>query len=199
MDQQSPQTAKTPSSSIRPLPKQHHRNRRKHNLQIKQQRLILDVVEIQKNHFLESDMTSAGNLPESCDPGLEFFPVLDRLPEFRFLFHFLKILHRQRSGSNETHVTLEYVQKLRELVDTITANESTNLRPTGIILHLEEGAVSFVVVIEAILQFIGVLDHATEFVKIENLSAFYGTPLLLEEDRTTRFPVYCQRRYDKYR
>ena len=62
-DQQSPQTAKTPSPLIRPLPEQHHRNGREHDLQIKEHRLILCVVEIEKDHFTKTDMASSGDLP----------------------------------------------------------------------------------------------------------------------------------------
>src|SRR3990172_7311928 len=192
MDQQSPQTAKTPSSSIRPLPKQHHRNRRKHNLQIKQQRLILDVVKIQKNHFLESDMTSAGNLPESRHSRLEFFAIFDGLPEFPLLFHFVKVFDRERPGSDEAHVAFQDIEKLGKLVYAVSTNEPTDLRPSRIILHLEQRAVGLVVIEEAFLKLIGVLDHATELVEIENLSPFYRASLLLEENGATGLHEYCQ-------
>ena len=52
-------------SSVCAFPEQNDGYSCKHDLEVKEQRLVLDVIEIQKNHFLESDMTSAGNLPES--------------------------------------------------------------------------------------------------------------------------------------
>ena len=61
--QQFSQTSKHPLSSIRPLPEQHHRNRCKENLQIEEHRLILCVVEIEKDHFTKTDMASSGDLP----------------------------------------------------------------------------------------------------------------------------------------
>lgn len=51
------------------LPKQHNRDCREQDFEIKQHRMILDIVKIEQHHLAESQVTPCRDLPEAGDAG----------------------------------------------------------------------------------------------------------------------------------
>jgi len=89
---------------IRALSKQHDGDRCEENLEVKEERLILYVVEIKEDHLSEPKMTAAANLPEARDARLDGVPTLQGQPEFCAAGVFLEIVDGEWARTDEAHL-----------------------------------------------------------------------------------------------
>src|SRR5918997_5876343 len=72
-----------------------------YDLHVERERPVLYVVEVQTNHLLEGELRTAADLPVACHPrdGPE--------PSLVGLLHPQEVTHRQRSRTDQAHLSLE--------------------------------------------------------------------------------------------
>src|SRR5208282_3738975 len=151
------------------------------NFQIKPQRPVINVFEVEPHPLLKvRDLVASADLPEAGDAGLHAqAAAVGQVVETSYL------VHRQRTRTHEAHFTAQDIEELRQFVEAVTAEPFANARDARVIGHLEDGAAHFVHRRQFVFELLGVGDHGAEFVKRERHTTEAGA-LLLEEDRTWR-------------
>src|SRR5690606_32489723 len=94
----------------------------------------------------------------------------------------LGVFKHMRAGTNDTHVALQYVQKLRQFIKTGTSQEGTNPSDSTIVAR------------GLFIVTFNINPHAAEFITLKRLVVSSGA-LLLEQDRTRTF-TFDQERYN---
>lgn len=150
---------------------------------IKQDRLVLGVIQIQKNHLPKTKVTSSGNLPESCHTRFSLRPVPEISAEMIPLLQEFEIKNRQRAGPDKAHLALKNIEELWQFVNTVAAYEPADFGEARVVLDLEQRAVGFIQVNKAFLDFISLVEHTPEFVKFKRLITVAKRPLLCEKHR----------------
>src|SRR5207253_6082595 len=103
-------------------PAEDRRNRAQQDLQIEPRRPVVDILEIELHPAVEVDLVAAADLPQTRQSRLHrqppaMPPVVRR--------HFLR---NRRPRADETHVALEHVPELRELVERELAQHAADRR-----------------------------------------------------------------------
>ena len=92
-------------------PQKNNREGSKQDLEVEEQRPIVDVQEVELHPFVEIDLVAAGHLPQACDVGFyrEAAALLSSV--------FLDLFGKRRPGAHKTHIPFENVPKLGPLID----------------------------------------------------------------------------------
>ena len=73
---------------------------------------MIDIFEIELHPLLKRKIAAPGNLPQACQARLN--AEASFLPRY---FHAHRIAYRQRPWADDTHVTQQNVNELRQLID----------------------------------------------------------------------------------
>jgi len=134
---------------------------------------VLDVLTIEPEHVVESQVAPARDLPQPgdarCDP--ETAVVMGVVA-----FH---LPGQRRPGSDHAHVAPEHVDELGELVQAPGAQEGAHPGHPGVVPHLEEVALGFRLALELCQPLLGVVHHGAELEHLE-VGAVASHPLLAE-------------------
>ena len=87
----------------------------------------------------------------------------------------LEFVHGGRPGAHEAHIANQDIVELGQLVQAGLAEESSHFGHTGIVFHLEHGAVHLILRHQLFLAFLRVRGHGAEFVQIEIASVLTHT------------------------
>src|SRR5262245_22628199 len=124
--------------SIRPAPPNDRWKRTEQNAQVKRQAPVLHIINIEKHHFVKSEVAATAHLPETGDAWAGGQPLL--VP-FLVLFH---LLGQIGARANQAHLPAHYVVDLREFIQAEATEKTTNARSSRVIAQLEERAAGFV-------------------------------------------------------
>lgn len=150
---------------VRALMAQHRANRPEEQHDVTQHGPILHISDIQCLGFLLTQVGPAGYLPGAGDTGLHQHAGGIQLV---VLGHFLR---QRRTRTDHAHVTPEYIQELRKLVNRVFTNELAHLGDSGVILHLEDEPIRLPGLLRQLcLHLVGVHHHGTEFDHLERLT-----------------------------
>src|SRR5687768_12924479 len=92
------------------------------------------------------------------------------------------ISHRQWSRTDQTHVAVEHIEELRQLIDTETSQEFTHTGNTRILFDLERRAIDFIKMLNHVLLVIRPVNHCAKFQNFET-PLIQANPLLRKEYR----------------
>src|SRR5208282_1718712 len=77
------------------------------------------------------------------------------------------VIQRMRPGSNHAHLAFQDVPQLWKLVQTVTAQQSSDTRDSRIVGDLEEWPRSLIVLSECVFQIVGIPHHGAKLVAME--------------------------------
>src|SRR5712692_6779812 len=100
--------------------REHGGNGPKHDLEVQADGPIADVVQIEANHVFERDLAPSADLPEAGHPGHRLKSA--ELP----LLVLVDLGWERRSWADQTHVTAQDVEQLRQLIETEAAKEAAH-------------------------------------------------------------------------
>ena len=123
------------------------------------------------NHPIEPCRIAVSNLPPSGNPGLHGQALQVVLGVLRDL------VGQRRARAHHGHLAQEHVQKLRELIDGMLADELSDLGDAGVFPHLEHGAGDLVELLELGEALVGVPVHGAELPHAEDSQAAVGSGL----------------------
>src|SRR5574341_684678 len=130
--------ARAGCKSVGSSAKQDMRYGLKHNPNVEIEGPILNVVNIQKAHFLKRQITSSAHLPQPGDTGSDADPRL--LPWLIFL----EFLRRAGARPDQAHLPAQDVDHLWELVNARPPQKTPGTGHAGIVFDLEQRPISFV-------------------------------------------------------
>ena len=119
------------------------------------------------------------------------------------------LIYCRRPGSNQTHIPLQDIDKLRKLIQARLPDKLPNPRLTCSIwqhlipndsrikVHLEHQPVTDLILIHKLfLSLLSIHIHASELIHLE-LSSIPSNPLLRKEDRPRRIDINNRTNYDR--
>src|SRR6266436_4175175 len=106
---------------------QHNHHGAQNDLQVKQQRPVFDVEQVQFHHLLKRQAVSARYLPQSRHSGLHVQSLA--MPQ---LVSFYLVWNR-RAWPHDAHVTAQHIQKLRHFIQTKATQHSPDARDAWIV------------------------------------------------------------------
>ena len=101
------------------------------------------------------------------------------------LIIFVEFILCRRSCADQTHITLDDIPELRELIQTCFTDEVADLCDTRIIGHLEHEAAHLIVFFQFLLPLFCIDVHGAEFINLES-AAVSADSRLGEKDRAWR-------------
>lgn len=111
------------------------RQRFEENLQIECEGPVFDIEYVEPNLVFKTVAVPSVHLGHSGDSRLQRKHALLRFLVFPNLFG------KMRPGSNEAHIALKHVEKLRKFVDIEPSDEFSNLRDSRVVFDFEEGSI----------------------------------------------------------
>src|SRR5258708_37642185 len=120
--------------------------------------------------FFKGRIMTGGDLPQTSKPGSDI-----EAPKMLQVI-FLEIIFRMRAWPNDAHVPLQNVKKLRQFIDAVFAQETSQAGDSRVVSNLESCAVTLVHVHQAILELIGINHHGAEFMTTELASFSSNAP-----------------------
>src|SRR6266849_4145268 len=125
-------------SILTPRAVKHFRKSFQKNLDVEAQAPVLNVIEIKRHARLKGWITPCSYLPQTSKTRFDIQPtkVFWGVP--------LKIIHRVRPWTHQTHVPDQHVQKLWQLIDARLAEPLSTTCASWIFFHLEKPALAIV-------------------------------------------------------
>ena len=147
-------------------------DRKKYQLNIIKNRLILDVHQVEQQLIMGRCIILAEYLGVTGQTSLYAQSVckLRQIPAVHF-----RMLYPFGAGSHKAHIALQNIEELRQLIDTHLSDDPSHLGDAGIILRGRNGAVP-----------LGISFHAAELQDLKFLHILCMT-FLPEKDRTAVF------------
>src|SRR5580704_7203492 len=150
-------TAVIAESSI-PLRPQHHRQGLQQNLRVQSQTPPFDVLEIERHIRFERRIAPRRHLPQSRHSRLYIQP-----PQiFRSIS--LDIVHRMWPRSDQTHISQNHVDELRQFVNAESPQPNSAPCNPRILLHLEKRPIAFVRAPQFLFGHVRARHHGSQFV-----------------------------------
>src|SRR5437870_13662726 len=110
------------SASLGARSEQNNRNRPAENFQVKPQRPVIDVFQIQPHPIGEiMHIVAAADLPETSQPRLDA-----QAPTMRQVVESSDFIDRQRPRAHQAHFTPDHIDQLRKFVDAVFADKPAN-------------------------------------------------------------------------
>src|SRR4029077_20290391 len=95
-----------------------------------------------------------------------------------------------RPGAHDAHIALEDIKELRQFIDTVLAEKTSQPRNPGIVHNLERSAITLIHVHQSILAGIGVSHHRAELVAAEFPALAPHAPCFVK-NWPRRINLYC--------
>src|SRR5439155_15275195 len=112
---------------------QNNGNRPAENLQVKPQRPVVDVFQIQPHPICEiMHIVAAADLPETSQPRLDA-----QAPTMRQVVESSDFIDRQRPRAHQAHFAADHIHQLRKFVDAVFADKPADGRDARIVAQLE--------------------------------------------------------------
>src|SRR5579884_2762196 len=115
-----------------PSPRNHDAGSQRNESEVLPEGLLLKILNIHLNHFLERYFASSIDLP--C-PGETWLAGAAK-PVTRRVVRYLVI--QRRAGAHKRHLSPQYIEELRQFIDTCFAQKATNPGHARVIPSLEE-------------------------------------------------------------
>jgi hypothetical protein len=143
---------------------------------------VLDIEQVVLDPLMEIAFVTivTAHLPQAGNPGLH------RETRFAPRHTHLILAERRRPGTNEAHVTRQYVEELRELVDVQRSKDATDASDSGIPVDFEMWTVRLVIGLEIHLRRMRSDVHRTELPASKD-AAVEPLSRVTVEDRAPRF------------
>ena len=135
---------------------------------------------------------TAVGLPQASETGLHAQP--SPLPYFIF-FDFFR--HR-RPWPNKRHLSLQYIEKLRQFIQAGPAQEPPEFCHPGVVAHLEYRPVHLVKTVECLFFLVSPVYHGPELIHYE-LPAVQSAADLFEYGWPRTYSLYDNRKRHKKR
>ena len=162
----------------RARPTQHRRNGARQDFYIEPERPFVHVLQVQPHPLLQRNRASAVDLPKTGDAGTNA-----EAPSLPIFIETLVVAHRKRTRTYEAHVTLQYVEELRQFVNAAAAQHLSERCNAWIVHNFKYGPGNLILVFQHRDQFFGVGNHRAEFVN-RKCSFVDAKTFLAEKDRT---------------
>src|SRR5262245_27445676 len=161
--------------------KQNNGNRPAEYLEVKPQRPVIDVFQVQPHPVGKiSHVVLAADLPEASQPRLDA-----QAPPMRQVVESSDFIQLQRPRTHQAHFTAHHIHQLREFVDAVVADKPADGCDAWIVTQLQYRAGHLVEDFQFVLALLGVGDHRAEFHHHKRLSIQPGA-LLAEQNRSAR-------------
>src|SRR5947209_17947633 len=109
-------------------PRDHGPRRSHEDLEIEPQRPVVDVFEVHLHPVVEArDLIASAHLPEARDPRTD--AQLPLVPEAVAI----ELVRERGTRTDERHVAFQHAPKLRELVETVFAEEASHRRDPRVV------------------------------------------------------------------
>ena len=134
--------------------------------------MAADVFFVQFDLSFEGDVASPGNLPCASDPGehVKAFPFFQRVVR--------DFIRGGRTGPDQTHISDDDVEKLRQLINAEFTDEASDSCDARVFFHFENDSIlGFVLGHELFFDLIRIGIHGPEFVKEKVAAVFSHTDL----------------------
>src|SRR5687768_7438115 len=157
-------------------------------LNIEPDRPVLDVVQVDLDHFLERQAAAARHLPQACNARFHIQPFA--VPDVVFF----DLVSDGRTRADHTHVAFQHIQELRKLIKARPPQLPAEARDPRVVLYLTENRVLIVaricldvtadvlLICLAMHIFVGIHVHRPELVAKKN-APVHPDPLLPEHHR----------------
>ena len=130
-------------------------------------------VEFERRTVARRDLPQAGNAGFHVEaPELVKFVMVD-------------LVDRMRPRSDQAHLAAQHVPELREFVEAVAADETSDASDSGVAVDLENRALSLVASAQVFLEVCGIGHHGAKLVTTE-AAAFGASTFRRVEDRTGR-------------
>ena len=143
-------------------------------MEIETQRPRINILEIEAHPFLEGQVVTPADLPETGAAGAHGEAAA--LP----VFIFGDLGGDGGAGAHEGHIAHEDVPQLGQLIERIAAQPAAHGGDARVVLDLEHGAGDFVELFEFSADLLGVGDHGAELDHVEFAAAQGAAPLCKE-------------------
>jgi len=140
------------------------------NLAIQQKAPLADISQVQKHAGFEGRILARGDLPQAGDARFHFEALLMARAVL------LHVFERVRTRAYKTHVALEYVPQLRQLVEAVFAQKRAEPRDARIVRNLEEGTTALVQMDQLLAKSVRPRDHGSKFIAREGNPVFAYAP-----------------------
>src|SRR5258708_24818789 len=145
--------------------------------QVQAQTPVFDVGKVKMHVEFERQTIPRRNLPETRDPGFNV-----KAPEL-VKFVMVDVVDRMRTRPNQAHLLAQHIPELRQLIEAVAADNSTDTGDSGVVVDLEDRALSLIAGTQVFLELCGVGDHGAKLVATE-AAAFGACALRRVDDRT---------------